>query len=153
MSAPEAGVSTPRPPSEPVPPDVSVTKRILVGMWPTDRARAPKRAEVALREAVAAGIAQETILAEARAYLAAEKDRERYRFVQPLHAWIDALTERLAPAPAAPPEVADGVLRMFAERINEGAFVSPSAMTAAKARRIVELGLVTEALMHQRGFL
>ena len=144
---------TPRASAEPASPDVSVTLRSLRAIWPVDRARAPKRAEKALREAVAAGVAQSAILAEARTYIEAEKDRERFRFVKPLHAWIDALPGAHVPSPPVSAEAADGVLRMFAERINQGAFVSPSALTSAKARRIVELGLVPEAVMHQQGFL
>ena len=140
-------------PAEPAEPDVAVTLRSLRAIWPVDRARAPKRAEKALREAVAAGVSQSTILAEARTYIEAEKDRERFRFVKPLHAWIDALPGAHVPSPPVSAEAADGVLRMFAERINQGAFVSPSALTSAKARRIVELGLVPEATMHQQGFL
>ena len=149
----EAAAPSPHSPAAPAEPDVAVTLRSLRAIWPVDRARAPKRAEKALREAVAAGVSQSTILAEARTYIEAEKDRERFRFVKPLHAWIDALPGAHVPSPPVSAEAADGVLRMFAERINQGAFVSPSALTAAKARRIVELGLVPEATMHQQGFL
>ena len=149
----EAAAPSPHSPAAPAEPDVAVTLRSLRAIWPVDRARAPKRAEKALREAVAAGVSQSTILAEARTYIEAEKDRERFRFVKPLHAWIDALPGAHVPSPPVSAEAADGVLRMFAERINQGAFVSPSALTSAKARRIVELGLVPEATMHQQGFL
>ena len=149
----EAAAPSPHSPAAPAEPDVAVTLRSLRAIWPVDRARAPKRAEKALREAVAAGVSQSTILAEARTYIEAEKDRERFRFVKPLHAWIDALPGAHVPSPPVSAEAADGVLRMFAERINQGAFVSPSALTAAKARRIVELGLVPEATMHRQGFL
>ena len=123
----------------------------LRSMWPSDRDRAPKRAERELRAALAAGAEPARILAEARSYLEAEKGRERGRFIRPLFAWLNAadLTPPV-PGPARPATI-DGLARMFGERIEAGAFVSPSAFSAEIGRRIVELGLADAARLRSLG--
>ena len=145
--SPQPPTTSPAEPVDRVPVILAHLRRI----WPPDKVRAVKRAENALRGAIAAGAEPASIVPAARAYLDAEKARESGRFIRPLFAWINDADLAPTPPSASRPADVDGLARMFGERIGEGKFVSPSAFSATVGRRIVELGLADAARLKSLG--
>lgn len=110
------------------------------------------KAEKAFRDAVAAGATPEAIIRAAKAYAEQQQGNEP-RFIAMPQNWLVGRRWEEFDEAAGAKAPADGreVLAFWADKLNSGAFVAPSAISVATRDALIASGAVTRERMRERG--